>query len=89
MWLEGKIAPRGFVLECEGRWSPHGCQRMSKAIRLGNAVSMLTSEPNQGLELTGNSVRSFVAPAIPRSSGPAFGPRVTGVERRYASDSGH
>jgi hypothetical protein len=33
----------------------------------------LHSMPNHGLELTGNSVRSFVAPAILRSSGPAFG----------------
>jgi hypothetical protein len=29
--------------------------------------------PNHGLELTGNSVRSCLAPAIPRSSGLAFG----------------
>ena len=29
-------------------------------------------QPNQGLELTGNSVRSCLAPALPRNSGPAF-----------------
>jgi hypothetical protein len=33
----------------------------------------LGAAPNQGLELTGNSVRSCLAPAIPRSSGLAFG----------------
>jgi hypothetical protein len=32
--------------------------------------------PNNGLEPTGNSVRSFVAPTIPSGSGPAFGSRI-------------
>jgi hypothetical protein len=40
----------------------------------GRAKAGLRRKPNQGLELTGNSVRSCVAPAIPRSSGLAFGP---------------
>jgi hypothetical protein len=30
------------------------------------------NQPNQGLELKGNSVRSCVAPAIPGSSSPAL-----------------
>jgi hypothetical protein len=33
--------------------------------------------PNQGLELTGNSVRSCVALAIPRRSGPALARRAS------------
>jgi hypothetical protein len=47
------------------------------------------SAPNQGLELTGNSVRSYLAPALPRSSGPALGtkPHTTREEGTwYARD---
>ena len=37
-------------------------------------------EPNKGVELTGNSVRSCVAPAAPSSSRLAFGIQYHGVE---------
>lgn len=40
----------------------------------GKGVAFLRhSEPNKGLELTGNSVRSSLAPALPSSSCLAFG----------------
>jgi hypothetical protein len=41
--------------------------------------------PNIGLEPTGNSVRSFVAPAIPSGSGPALGGVQHAVARHWAS----
>ena len=48
--------------------------------------------PNKGLELTGNSVRSCVAPAVPSSSGPALGAKGAGTkpqDRENCQNRGH
>jgi hypothetical protein len=50
--------------------------------RQGSIQCGFRSRPNQGLELTGNSVRSSLAPAAPRSSGPALGLRTRRLEKR-------
>jgi hypothetical protein len=64
------------ALACETDWETLcsiALEECGEGARWDKAGWQLRARPNQGLELTAYSVRSYVAPAFGSSSGLAFG----------------